>query len=174
MPTPPFTASSVDKNGADLAREKQAIMTIAASIRVGNGKLIMEILQWVALFFKLFDLLFKIVFFDGFRFRSTHPTLARSKNFMTTGLTLSSVGDDKYIAKCKNGLTYTIKFKHGLSYIDDPCFVATGGKGREVVAQTKAFQNAHAIGTQLYAGTNIAKFRGLFGYHEVTPQLIEC
>lgn len=37
--------------------------------------------------------------------------------------------------KSDAGLTLTIKIKKGIRYQDDPCFKATGGKGREVVAQ---------------------------------------
>ncbi len=35
----------------------------------------------------------------------------------------------------QNGLTYTIKLKPGQYYIDDKCFEATGGQGREAVAK---------------------------------------
>jgi len=34
-----------------------------------------------------------------------------------------------------DGLTYTIPIKKGVYFQDDPCFVATGGKGRELTAQ---------------------------------------
>ena len=33
----------------------------------------------------------------------------------------------------EDGLTYTIRLKKGIHYIDDPCFEASGGKGREAV-----------------------------------------
>jgi ABC-type transport system substrate-binding protein len=35
----------------------------------------------------------------------------------------------------KDGLIYEIDIKPGVHFIDDPCFEATGGKGREVVAE---------------------------------------
>ena len=35
----------------------------------------------------------------------------------------------------KDGMTYTFKIKKGVKFQDDPCFKATGGKGRELVAQ---------------------------------------
>lgn len=35
----------------------------------------------------------------------------------------------------KDRLTLTIPIKHGIKYADDPCFKATNGKGRDVVAQ---------------------------------------
>lgn len=33
-----------------------------------------------------------------------------------------------------DGLVYTFRIREGIHYQDDPCFIATGGKGREVVA----------------------------------------
>ncbi len=35
----------------------------------------------------------------------------------------------------RDGLTYTFKLRKGIYYQDDPCFTATGGKGRELVAE---------------------------------------
>ncbi len=34
----------------------------------------------------------------------------------------------------EDGLTYTVRIKEGVYFQDDPCFAATGGKGREVTA----------------------------------------
>lgn len=38
-----------------------------------------------------------------------------------------------------DGLVYTIRIKPGVRYIDDPCFTATGGVGRELVAADLKF-----------------------------------
>ena len=35
----------------------------------------------------------------------------------------------------RDGLTYTFKIRKGIYFQDDPCFKATGGKGRELVAE---------------------------------------
>ena len=38
-------------------------------------------------------------------------------------------------AVSRDGLTYTFKIRQGVYFQDDPCFTATGGKGRELVAE---------------------------------------
>ena len=59
----------------------------------------------------------------------------------------------------EDALTYTIRIKKGVHYIDDPCFAATGGKGREVVASDVKFDilrlmdsKTRSDGTWLFQG----------------------
>jgi hypothetical protein len=40
----------------------------------------------------------------------------------------------------KDGLTVTVKIKKGITYQDDPCFKANGGKGREIKASDFIYQ----------------------------------
>jgi oligopeptide transport system substrate-binding protein len=56
-------------------------------------------------------------------------------------------------------LTVTVRLKKGVRYHDDPCFVATGGKGREMVASDAVFcfkrmmdARVHSPGTWLIEG----------------------
>ena len=48
-----------------------------------------------------------------------------------------------------DGLTWTIPLKRGVRFADDPCFTATGGKGREVVADDFVYSIKRLMDTRL-------------------------
>ncbi|MCX6112416.1 MAG: ABC transporter substrate-binding protein, partial [Proteobacteria bacterium] len=56
-------------------------------------------------------------------------------HYLKYPFTISPVLADGLPEVSKDGLTYTIKLKHGVFFADDPCFKDNKGKGRELVAQ---------------------------------------
>lgn len=65
------------------------------------------------------------------------------------------------------GLTYIIKIKRGIKFTDDPCFVQSNGKGREITASDVIYSLKHFV---TYAPHNKAYFvyyiKGLMEYRE--------
>ena len=73
-----------------------------------------------------------------------------------------------------DGLVYTIHLKKGVRYVDDPCFRATHGKGREMRASDVVFSflrlmdsNLDARGTWIFDG----KIDGIDEFHEASSKV---
>jgi ABC-type transport system substrate-binding protein len=67
--------------------------------------------------------------------------------------------------------TYTVRLKKGVRYADDPCFVETGGRGREMTAADVVFcfqrlmdVRTDSPGTWIFEG----KIEGLDAFHEAS------
>ncbi|MBI4871867.1 MAG: ABC transporter substrate-binding protein [Candidatus Riflebacteria bacterium] len=72
-----------------------------------------------------------------------------------------------------DGLTYTFRLRKGVRFADDPCFAATGGKGREMTAadfvyswKRLADQKNHSAGWWVFDG----KVRGLDAFREASSK----
>ena len=73
----------------------------------------------------------------------------------------------------EDGLTHRIALKPGVRFVDDPCFTATGGRGREVTAHDVVFcflrlmdSRAESKGGWVFEG----KIEGLDAFHEASAK----